>query len=460
MSKKSEPLFPSEIISIYEKFKNTYPKEKRAEILAECKKLKIPSPPDFGVFAFRMVIYQSKAKPGDKKPTVDYYTWQIQKEKDTWVPVVIKAFKITTWDLPTPEQKKEYPDVLTSCRVSTTFTRDAKDKNGKTIQVTEPYGLARKLNAIAFEWQMQYSIAKKVFEPKNPKICPGIKFTMKNEKKEIVPSPDPFVKSLIPFEKAEKNYLPNGKPKIAIMDMESKERKAKRLAEEKLKKEEKKEKDNGWDFENAALEDSDGNFTIPITYANVHEFITRGSIISGFDSLSSISNSSMGVSNKAKWKLLIVKRARLNKLAQKDISKEDVDNMVDTTITPADDETPKKDEPDADEEAKKDLTDNLEEKEEPEKEEKKAPVKEEKKVPVKEKAPVKEKVPAKDKAPVREEKKVPAKDEKKAPAKEVKKAPKEEPKDEDDKKEETDKKDDEDTNLEEALDKIDETETN
>lgn len=293
-----ETITPSQIIEAIRYAKKTNPEDK------------------FGDGAFK--INHETKRPG--KQGVKYMPFEVLKKRPNgkweFIPLEIEFMNLVTKSriLPPNSDKRKFPGVQLQFAGSSKYFNPKKDQNGNVIYVEEPYGTAKILATKAYNRKMIALLKdkKKPIKNSSSKISLPIQFERNNaaDTDNKLKLDDPIIRVTVPFknpkgneseDKINKNkpreIMPDDIPRCDIYD-----------ATKKIDKADPKYKPNDFNFELATVEKDGVKFSI--TYENIGEFILPGSSVSGIDSMSTISLSSMGISLASKTTLLIVKPSK------------------------------------------------------------------------------------------------------------------------------------------------------
>jgi hypothetical protein len=272
----AEPVYPTEVFAAIEEAKRRNPKDK------------------FGDGAFRIDIANIRAS---KNGLTRYISFQILKKKPSgnweYVPLNLSFMNLNTTAriLPPGDAKKKYA----GARLQYTMNRSTFKREG----VEQKYGAAKEAIYDSFRRMISRLLQSGKLNNHNTKIASCIQtervVDSLSQKKEKLEKGKEIIRVEIPFTKVTEGSVSSiavtETPKCDIYD-----------AEKKKKVLQKKD-----EFPLELAVNVDGS---PLTYGNIHEFVTCGSACSGLDCMDSVCLSGQGISLPSKVTLLIVKHSK------------------------------------------------------------------------------------------------------------------------------------------------------
>ena len=265
-----------------------------------------------GFGAFRINFNSGK---NNQQGTTNYLPFEVYlDDKRGWKKCILMFMNLTHVGRINPleeRMKQQVQDIAFLFKADYKYTRQKKLPNGETVDVVENYGAVKDYICSAFMAHVRKYQAKKEYFKEGVKIIPNVKHTREVKQRDgkftveaITPG---NINVGIPFA-VEKG----GDANAAKRDPRTKFR-CKILDVQRPKMN--KSKDD-WPFEEAGIvrkvqtapNQWEDKFE-PLTNANVHEFIRGGSMISGFDNMSDICISSMGISLPSKIDTCMITKA-------------------------------------------------------------------------------------------------------------------------------------------------------
>jgi hypothetical protein len=280
-------IYPSQIFEAVEHAKKTNPSDTR------------------GDSAFK-IDYANLKSAGNDTRYIPFLVNIKEGDKRVWTNVVLKYTGLSTKAKilrpDDPKRNEKIKSMSLQFRRSSCYNRKVK-LNNKEIIIEEKYGEAKMIIYGAFKRLATEGIKSGAIRNIKRDIIIAIQTSVLTDVKQRTTKAieDPIIRVEIQFIKEKGANIPknDAPPKCEIYDI------MKRLPPSDPRV----IANNGFVYEIATI-DRDNDVKESLTYCNIGEFITPGSVVSGIDSMSDVCLSASGISLPSRATLIIVKKSR------------------------------------------------------------------------------------------------------------------------------------------------------
>lgn len=282
-------------------------------------------------FGFSAVRINFAGKKEPKNGRTVYYPFEIfLDEERKWQRVTLKFMNLTHVGKVSPLEERakgQVQNIALLFKGNYTYKRLKSMPNGAKVEVTENYGAVKEWLCKAFMAHVRRYQQKHEQFDDAAKVIPNVKTERKEKDKNgkfvMVPISPSNINVNIPFAGEESDASkkdPKTKFKCPILDITRQKKGFNPKSE--------------WPFEDArarytvVTDAGKQDVEEELNNGNIHRFLRGGSLITGFDSMSDICVSAMGISLPSKVDVIFVKQSAPQRFTANNFSQDDWDSIA------------------------------------------------------------------------------------------------------------------------------------